>query len=136
MLYAEARSEVLQCGKGLIRQLADLECWDKHRQEQRVQEMASAACASCVQEQTASGAIHASAPPSCAGRSLMAPQRPARWARGLGLSQPREGPSLRWWRNARCPAGAGGGGRRPIHRVLRFLRNCFVNVTKLQILRH
>ena len=43
MGYHEARSELVQCGKGLVRRLADLECWHKNRQDMLVQEMVTRA---------------------------------------------------------------------------------------------
>ena len=41
--YAEARDELVQCGKGLTRRLADLECWHRNKQDMLVREMVSAA---------------------------------------------------------------------------------------------
>ena len=41
--YAEARGELVQCGKGLTRRLADLDCWHKAKQEMLVDEMVSKA---------------------------------------------------------------------------------------------
>ena len=47
MDYAEAKYELIRCGKGLVRRLADLECWHNHKQEGLVREMVSAAQAAC-----------------------------------------------------------------------------------------
>ena len=41
--YAEARAELVRCGKGLVRRLADLDCWHQARQEMLVHDMVSAA---------------------------------------------------------------------------------------------
>lgn len=41
--YQEARGELIQCGKGLVRRMADLECWHKHKQERLVDQMVSKA---------------------------------------------------------------------------------------------
>ena len=43
MGYQEAKSELIQCGKGLVRRLADLECWHKNRQEMLVKQMVTEA---------------------------------------------------------------------------------------------
>ena len=43
MAYAEARAELIQCGKGLVRRLADLECLHKNRQELPVRDMIDSA---------------------------------------------------------------------------------------------
>ena len=43
ILYQEARRELIKCGKGLVRRLADLECWHKSKQEMLVEEMVSKA---------------------------------------------------------------------------------------------
>ena len=37
--YEQAKEELVLCGKGLVRRLADLECWHKNRQDMRVREM-------------------------------------------------------------------------------------------------
>ena len=37
--YQEAKSELVKCGKGLARRLADLECWHTQKQESLVVEM-------------------------------------------------------------------------------------------------
>ena len=41
--YEEAKAELVLCGKGLVRRLADLECWHKSRQEMLVKEMVATA---------------------------------------------------------------------------------------------
>ena len=41
--YAEARAELVQCGKGLVRRLADLECWHRARQERFLDQMVARA---------------------------------------------------------------------------------------------
>ena len=41
--YKEAKGELIQCGKGLVRRIADLECWHKHRQEGIIDEMVAKA---------------------------------------------------------------------------------------------
>ena len=41
--YAEAREDLVLCGKGLVRRLADLECWHKNKQDILVREMVSKA---------------------------------------------------------------------------------------------
>ena len=43
--YLEAKGELIQCGKGLVRRLADLECWHRHRQERLLDEMVARALA-------------------------------------------------------------------------------------------
>ena len=44
--YHAARGELIQCGKGLVRRLADLDAWHKAKQERLVEEMVSKAQAS------------------------------------------------------------------------------------------
>ena len=41
--YEEAKSELIQCGKGLVRRMADLECWHKLHNERKVDEMVAKA---------------------------------------------------------------------------------------------
>ena len=41
--YQEAKRELIQCGKGLSRRIADLECWHRHKQELLVAELVSKA---------------------------------------------------------------------------------------------
>ena len=48
--FREAKTELIQCGKGLVRRLADLECWHKNREEMRVQEMVARAQAASRQK--------------------------------------------------------------------------------------
>ena len=47
LLYEEARAELVRCGKGLVRRVADLECWHKNKQEMLVREMVAAAQSAC-----------------------------------------------------------------------------------------
>ena len=44
--YEEAKLELVRCGKGFVRRLADLECWHQSRQLMLVREMVLAAQAS------------------------------------------------------------------------------------------
>ena len=41
--YEDAKGQLVRCGKGLVRRLADLECWHRSKQELLVNEMVSAA---------------------------------------------------------------------------------------------
>ena len=41
--YLEARAELIRCGKGLVRRIADLDCWHKNKQEMLVKDMVAAA---------------------------------------------------------------------------------------------
>ena len=43
--YRDAKSELVKCGKGLVRRLADLDCWHKQKQEMLVDEMVKKAAA-------------------------------------------------------------------------------------------
>ena len=43
MVYEDAKGELVQCGKGLVRRLADLEAWRKAKQILLVRDMVSAA---------------------------------------------------------------------------------------------
>ena len=43
ILYADAKSELVRCGKGLVRRLSDLECWHQNKQAMLVTEMVQAA---------------------------------------------------------------------------------------------
>ena len=41
--YMEAKEELVMCGKGLVRRLADLECWHKNKQDMLVRDLVSKA---------------------------------------------------------------------------------------------
>ena len=43
MAYQEAKTELIRCGKGLVRRLADLECWHRNRQDLLVHDMVQSA---------------------------------------------------------------------------------------------
>ena len=43
--YSEAKSELVQCGKGLVRRLADLEAWHKAKRESIMEQMVEKAAA-------------------------------------------------------------------------------------------
>ena len=43
MAYWEAKTELIRCGKGLVRRLADLECWHQNRQNLLVHDMVKSA---------------------------------------------------------------------------------------------
>ena len=41
--YLDARAELIRCGKGLVRRIADLDCWHKNKQEMLRRDMVAAA---------------------------------------------------------------------------------------------